>query len=245
MTDIEYKGRKYEFSWYSVILFFILCPICALLTYFIFSYFWIYTYPPFIYPASILLNLLTGSDFSYYMSGNRYLISVPGLPDISFVSACTGIHAYAIYLGICIATPRNKLKKENRNTWLRRGLTFIIPSILVYFINILRMVLAVIVYYNGVPFNPFHEYLGYFTTFFAVFVFYFISYFWLPEFSLFVIWIKEQVKILLIKRKTSKIKLEVIPEAVGNSKKTRKTFILSTWIVICIVLVIIFSILVV
>jgi len=244
MTDIEYKGKKYDFSWWSIAFFAIFCPFIAIIFYEIFDYFWVYTHVPFIQPIINILNMFTSSEITINRTTNFYLISIPGKAGILFVSACTGVHAYAIYLGICLATPFNKYKKENRNTWYRRFFTFIIPSMIVYLINILRMVLAISVYYNGVPFNPFHEYLGYFTTFFAVFIFYTISYFWLPEFSLFVIWIKEQIKNSIDKIKARSASSGEILEAL-EEKSTKRRLIIITWVIIGSFIIIIASILVV
>ena len=241
MTDIEYKEKKYDFSWWSIAFFAIFCPLITIVFYELFNYFWVYTHLPFIMPIINILNLITSSEIKISSTTNFYLISIPDKAGISFVSACTGVYAYAIYLGICLATPFNKYKNENRNSWFRRLFTFIIPSILVYLINILRMVLVISVYYSGVPFNPFHEYLGYFTTFFAVFVFYIISYFWFPEFSLFVIWIKEQIKNSIDKIKMKKAPSEEILDAFED-KKAKKSLIFTTWFIICTIIIMIVSI---
>jgi len=164
-----------------------------------------------------------------------YLFNIPDRPIIGFISDCSGIHGYVIYAGICLMTPHNKFKDENTNIWKRKFFTFLIPSLLFLFENILRTSITLLLYYKGVPFHPMHEYIGYFTTFFAVFVFYVISYFWLPEFSLFAIWIKDSIK-----ERISKKSMEE-----KDKKEANRSLVIAIWTVIAIVLIIVFSILVV
>lgn len=242
MTIIKYKDKKYDFSWQSGILFFIFCPLIALIIYIIFESFWVYTHPPFIYPVIGLLNLLTDQEFSFYQSTSMYLFNVPGQSVIGFISDCAGIHGYIIYAGICIMAPHNKFKEENNNIWKRKFLTFLIPSLIFLVENVLRTTLTLFFYYNGVPFHPMHEYISYFTTFFAIFIFYSISYYLLPEFMLFIFWIgksiKERILKISIDEKHSSLELQDRDEA-------KKSIIITMGIAISILLVIIFSIIIV
>ena len=237
MTIVKYNNKKYDFHWRSVVLFFIFCPQIALSIYILFESLWVYTHPPFIYPIVGLLNLLTGQTTTFYKSTSlhMYLFYIPDRPIVGFISDCSGIHGYVIYAGICLMTPHNKFKDENTNIWKRKFFTFLIPSLLFLFENILRTSITLLLYYKGVPFHPMHEYIGYFTTFFAVFVFYVISYFWLPEFSLFAIWIKDSIK-----ERISKKSMEE-----KDKKEANRSLVIAIWTVIAIVLIIVFSILVV
>jgi len=80
-----------------------------------------------------------------------------------------------------------------------------------------------------------NELIGYLIVFLAVFLFYIISYFWLPEFSLFVIWIKDSIK-----EKLSKKSLEERGE-----KETSRRSVIAIWTLIGLVVIFIFSILVI
>ncbi len=246
MTEVEYKGRKYVFTWRSIGIFFLMAPFIAISTYLIFEFFWEYTYPPFILPVSALLELITGKDFSYYKEATKYVVSVPGTVGMGFVSACSGIYAYAIYLGICMVTPHNQYQDQNNNIWSRKVKTFLLASLVVFCYNVFRLVITLILYYNGVPFNPMHEYISYTLTFFSVFVFYFISYFWLPEFSLFVIWMKDDLKVRFVKSKSNRSEIKISQhESFGKVKIAKKILVIGTWIVICVILFVLVSVLLV
>ncbi len=241
MSDVEYQGKSYSFKWRSIGFFFLGCPLIIIIVYSLFEYFWVFTHPPFVFPISSLLNWITGQDFSFYPGANKYFISVPNKTNIGFNAACSGIYAYAIYLGICITTPHNKHQEQKKNVWYRKIKKFFMASLAVFCYNVFRVVLTILFYSNGVPFNPMHEYISYTLTFFAVFVFYFISYFWLPEFSLFVIWMKDDLKQRIEKLRAG----EKTNEELSPVHGVKKFLLISTWIIICIVLFLIVSVLLV
>ncbi len=244
--EIEFKDKKYSFSWVSIGLFFLLCPLLSIVVYLIFKYFWIFTYPPFVFPISSILTILTGKDFSYYLGASMYMISVSEQGDVGVSAACTGIYAYAIYLGICVSIPHNKHQNQNKSIWMRKFKTFLISSLAIYFYNIFRIVLTIILYSNGIPFNPLHENLSYTLTFFSVFFFYLISYYWLPEFSLFVIWMKNDLKRRISKlRAKQDITLIEQKDGVKKIQVAKKVIVIGLWIIICTILFVLLSILLV
>lgn len=154
------------------------------------------------------------------------------------ISVCVGIEAYGIYAGVGLMTPHNNIKKQGRNIYLRKSATLILACLLMYLANIVRSVVTLYFYYTGVPFSPLHENIGYITTFFAVFNFYVISYFWLPEFSLFVIWMKERIKGKISEMRSEKEELDKDSIRV-KQKEVRKIFLLFFWICVGLILSII------
>ncbi|MFX1276076.1 MAG: hypothetical protein ACFFAT_13595 [Promethearchaeota archaeon] len=238
MTDVEYKGKRYNFSWYAITFFFISCPLIAFFIIEILELLWIYSYPIVIYPVNEILKFITGDSFSYYpeLVASTYILEIPGKPGgIFFVSECIGIQGYAIYAGISFMTPHNRHSKQNRNIYLRKVSTFLLTSILLYLANVLRSVITLLLYYNGTfEFSPMHEIIGYITTFFAVFVFYFVSYFWLPEFSLFVIWMKDDIKMRILGRLKNKYK-EKVKIADQETKELKRRYLLLFWIIFAII----------
>ena len=239
MTIITYNDKKYDFYWRDIVLFIIFCPLIASFIYMIFDFFWVYILPPFIYPIVRLLNLFQNSPlFTFYQLPlfHMYVIDALGQPIVGFMSVSAGIHGYVSYAGICLMTPHNKFKNENANVWKRKFITFLIPAILLFVENILQTSLIIFLnYYYGVPIHPMNELIGILTVFFAVFMFYIISYLWLPEFSLFVIWIKDSIK-----ERLSKKSLEERGE-----KETSRRSVIAIWTLIGLVVIIIFSILVI
>ncbi len=243
MTIVEYKNNKYQFKWRSIGLFLVSLLLVAGSLLILFELLWEYTFPPFMEPMSILLNWITGKDFSYYKMSHIYVFNVPGTSGIAFESACSGIHAYAIYLGISIGAPRNQLEYQKKKLWVRKLQTFVLSSVLVYIYNLFRIVITIYLYYKGVPFHPTHDYISYSLTFFAVFLYYIIAYYWLPEYPMLVIWAKEDLKRMIKERKSKK--MEESGEQESKSKKNRKLVVIGTWIVISILLFVLMSLLLV
>lgn len=80
--------------------------------------------------------------------------------------------------------------------------------------------------------------------FFAVFVFYLVSYYLLPEFSLFIIWIKDSVKNFFSEKRSGKIKAKETLDVV-KKRETKKSFLILMWVIIAIILAIIFCMIIV
>lgn len=198
------------------------------------------TYPPIIIPICNILTFLTGENFTYYYTTSGFVLNIPNpeTAPILFVSACVGIEAYGIYAGVSLMVPHNNIKKQGKNIYLRKFGTLILACLLMYLANIVRSVITLFFYYKGVPFSPMHENIGYITTFFAVFSFYAISYFWLPEFSLFVIWMKERIKNRI--NELRKEKKEFVEEELEtNQRGVKKKYLLLFWIIVALVISII------
>ena len=241
MTIISYKEKNYDFSWTSIGLFLIFCPLIAFLLYLLFDLLWIFTHVPFIIPNIILLTILTGTSFTFHpsTSASMYLFTVQGTDIVGFVSDCAGIYVYVVYIAICVLTPHNKSNSENDRIWKRKGYTFMVSSVIFFLENTIRITLNVFLFYNGVPFNPLHDNLSYFSIFFAVFLFFIISYYWLPELVLFVLWILESIKVKLISIK-SKINNNL--DDISQVVEIKTSLVISIWTIILIAIALIFSI---
>ncbi|MCP4763310.1 MAG: hypothetical protein GY870_16165 [archaeon] len=216
MTTIVYNKTEYEFSWIGVILFFILFPLISILTIWLFQLFWEYTLPPLLSPIILVLNVFSDSQYYFINDGITeflYWIYVPDRPSIYYDATCAGIEAYAIFLGISIMTPHNKKNKEKTQAsislnkkfpvptvWISKIKTYFVASLLTFIANTLRVIIALFFYSLGNPLDPFHLYLGYITSCFSVLIYYFFSYRWIPEFSLFLIWAKEAFSDFITKK---------------------------------------------
>ena len=237
MSVVNFKEKQYEFSWYKIAIFAIFCPILAILVIELLSFFWVVTYPPIIIPICNILSFLTGENFTYYYTASGYILNIPNpeTAPILFVSACVGIEAYGIYAGVSLMTPHNNIKTQGKNIYLRKVGTLILACLLIYLANIVRSVVTLYFYYKGVPFSPMHENIGYITTFFAVFSFYTISYFWLPEFSLFVIWMKERIKDKIAEIRSEKEERDEEDIKI-KQKEVKKIFLLVFWIIVAVII---------
>jgi len=187
----------------------------------------------------MLLSLLTQSPVTFYQFTSMYIIDMPGPCAVGFISDCAGIYVYVVYIAICVLTPHNKVISENDRIWKRKGYSLIIPSLIFFIENTLRITITVFMYYHGVPFNPLHDNLSYISIFFAIFVFFIISYYLLPEFALFVLWILKSIKMKLI---MSYSKIRNRPIDIPQVVEIKNSFLNSVWIIILITIALTFSI---
>lgn len=234
MTVVEYKGKMYDYSWRSIGLFSLFCPLIAVFLVWLLEFLWIYSYLILVYPVCEMLNLMTGDTFIYALSfsTSSYIITVPGKAvAVNYVSECVGVLGYALYGGLVFATPRNKNMPGSEHFYRRKVITFVACCALLYFFNILRSIITLFLYYKGIfDINPMHEYIGYATTFLAVFLHYAVNYFLLPEYCMFFIWMKDDIKARIAKRRKGGAE-DKESESI-NKKEVQKKYVWSVAIVI-------------
>lgn len=204
MTEIEYEGKKYRFSWYSAAIFFVLCPLIGFLSYEIVDYLWLYTHLPVIAQTVDLINFfhLMEPPITWDL-GSHYYYTIPGRGIIGFETLCTGMQANSVFLGIILATPHSQDKVANKWIWPRKLLALGVSWAIFYIVNILRMVLQLTLYYNGAAWEDIHVSISAASSFIAVLII-ILMHKWVPEFIIFVIWIIGEIKIHVfgIRKKT-------------------------------------------
>jgi len=228
MISLKYRRINYNFSWKNSLLFIISCPLIAFFIVMIANYFWLYLFPLYIFPATVLTNIFVGKT-SIISLNTHYSLSVPDSIGVYFTLGCSPYPAIALFFAICLVAPHNKINGTNKSVWKRKTLTFIVSSIIIFIVNSFRIALTIYFYHNGTPYYPMHDILEYITTFISVFVFFICTYYWLPEIIISGIWSIEIIKNIILKKYSLEIK--------NGSHKVRKikiTYILSLWIPICI-----------
>jgi exosortase/archaeosortase family protein len=209
MTEIEYEGKKYRFSWYSAAIFFVLCPLIGFLSYEIVDNLWLYTHLPVIAQTVDFINFF-------------HLMEPPITWDLG-----TGMQANSVFLGIILATPHSQDKIANKWIWPRKLLALGVSWVIFYVVNILRMVLQLTLYYNGAAWEDIHVSISAASSFIAVLII-ILMHKWVPEFIIFVIWIIGEIKIHVfgIRKKTVNTlenRNQQIPDAQGQETKQETT----------------------
>ncbi|MHA1728391.1 MAG: archaeosortase H, partial [Promethearchaeota archaeon] len=160
MTEIEFEGKIYKFSWWDILFFIILCPLIALAIFKITDFFWLYTHPPVLQQTCWLINLITNMGIDYGLGSNSYYYIIPGKGNIGFETMCTGVQATAIFAGLIIMTPHSKDEEANKRIWRRKLLSLAVAAFLFHIVNLLRMVLQLTLYYNGFAWDDIHTPIG-------------------------------------------------------------------------------------
>jgi exosortase/archaeosortase family protein len=228
MIFLEYRTKNYSFSWKNSLTFIISCPIIAFFIVMITNYFWLYLFPLYIFPATILTNIFTGK-ISILSLNAYYILNLPDSVGVYFTLGCSPYPAIALFFAICLVAPHNKISGMNKNIWKRKLLTFLVSSIIVFIVNSFRIALTIYFYHIGAPYYPMHDILEYITTFIAVFTFFICTYYYLPEIIISGIWSIEIVKNTLSRKYSLEIK-----KGSHQVKKIKITYILSFWMPICI-----------
>ncbi|TXT66336.1 MAG: membrane protein of unknown function [Promethearchaeota archaeon] len=206
---IEFEGKKYTYSPYSLLLLAIGAPLLALAIYFFFDWeinYWLHELV--VKQTTFLLNSLfnMGVSNSYLPQGSyHWNFNIPSRGTIYFETFCTGIQAICIFAGIIFFTPHSKDRRTNRDIIWRKTKSLIISSAIFYLVNILRMVIQIYLYYIGYAWSDIHYSISAASSFIAAIIV-LLLHKWIPEFIISLIWVYS-----LIKQKVKK-----------NSENTKK-----------------------
>ena len=213
MTTIEYEGKKYTFSWHSILYFAIFSPIIAFVIYYLTEVFWEFTHEPVVSQTVWLINILNLMKpdlitYQKYFYQFKFIIPTQGV--IGFETMCTGVQAIAIFAGVIIMTPHSTDKEANKNIWPRKIFSLIVASALFYSVNIIRMVIQLTLYYNGSNWEDIHTSISAASSFIAAIII-ILMHRWIPEFIISIIWMIGDAKSFFQSRKGT-IKTEIVEE---------------------------------
>ena len=223
MGNIEYEGKKYDFSWLSIAILFIGAPLIAFGIYF--SHDWVWLHEISAKTTIWILNGLSGAQnyvyFNDYDPTQPWIIHLPGTPlDIHFETLCTGIHAVAIFVGVILCIPHSKDKETSKDIWKRKIEAIIVTSIVFYVVNIFRMVLQLYLYQRGADWDSVHYPISAASSFIAVACVLLMHKF-VPEFIMSLIWIGDELK-AMFKEKSAPEKEEGNENPASESKEEIK-----------------------
>ena len=210
MTTLEYDDKKYEFTWVKIALLFVGTPLLALAIWF--SHDWIWLHKISADFTIWLLNLFTnGESYVYFNNISRYaatpwtiqIITATGqnLGPITFETLCTGVHAIAIFTAAILFSPHSLDYETSKDIWKRKGTAILVTSIVFYMVNIFRMILQLWLYRNGSIWEDIHYPISSASSFIAV-ACVLLMHKWVPEFIMSLIWIGDELKVLLGKSST-------------------------------------------
>jgi exosortase/archaeosortase family protein len=242
MGAIEVDGKKYEFTWLSLVLLAVGAPLIGLAIYYASDYTWLHGVTSRI--TTVTLSWISGLPFEtqYNATWNYYYITVPDmiggtLDNIRFTTYCTGIQAIATYAGLAIATPHSLDKTTSRDIWVRKGKTLLLVSALFYVINVMRMWLQLWLYHRGWEWEDVHYPISAASSFIAIGAI-MVMHKYTPEFIMSLIWASDEIRAMLKANKASgdqalpteertpdevlppagaEVDAEQVPDANGNS----------------------------
>jgi exosortase/archaeosortase family protein len=194
---IEFEGKRYVFSKYSLILLAIGAPLLALVIYFFFDWdvnYWLHEIV--VKQTTFLLNWLfnMGVTNDYLPFGSfHWNFNIPGRGSIYFETFCTGVQAICIFAGIILFTPHSKDPYTNRDIIWRKTKSLIISSAIFYIVNIIRMVIQIYLYYIGYAWSDIHYSISAASSFIAAIIV-LLMHKWIPEFIISLIWVYALVK---------------------------------------------------
>ncbi len=187
---IEFEGKKYSFTVRSLVVFAIGAPLLAWFTYFLFDLqvnYWLHEIV--VKQTVFVLNLLfnMGVKGVYYPVGKyQWYFSIPGRPNIYFETFCTGIQAINVFVGIILFIPHSLNKENNEDIIWRKTKALVISSVIFYFVNILRMVIQLYLYYIGYAWDDIHVSISAASSFIAAIIV-LLLHRWIPEFIISII----------------------------------------------------------
>jgi len=225
MGNIEYEGKNYDFNWLSIAILLIGAPLIALGIYFSHDWVWLHEISSKI--TIWILNLLSGAEnyvyFNDYRPDQPWIIHLPGTPgDIHFETLCTGIHAVAIFVGTIICIPHSLDKETSKDIWKRKIIAMVVTSLVFYVVNIFRMVLQLYLYQRGADWESVHYPISAASSFIAV-ACVLIMHKYVPEFIMSLIWIGDELKAIINKRKSNPEEdLNEIPSEISQEEKQGK-----------------------
>ncbi|MBD3353018.1 MAG: hypothetical protein GF364_16175 [Candidatus Lokiarchaeota archaeon] len=205
MTEIEYEGKKYKFTWDGILIFVVGTVAIALFVWFGTEALWEFTHKIVVEQTCAVINWFTeigwtNLEISYTKLSSSFKFNIPGRGDIGFENACTGVQAIAMFAGLIIATPHAQDKETNKGIWKRKILSLIVASAIFYVVNILRMVIQLNLYYEGHSWSDIHVSISAASSFIAA-VIILLMHKWIPEFVFSILWVISEVKVYFRKRK--------------------------------------------
>mgnify|MGYP006282261493 CR=1 FL=1 len=225
MTQIEYEGKVYEFSWQNMGIFAVGAVLTALAVWYGTLFAWEYTHLLVVSNTVDLINWLTEIgwteltvDFIKY--NDRFVFDIPTRGNIGFENACTGVQAIAIFAGLILFTPHSKDEKANEGIWKRKILSLVVSSIIFYVVNVLRMVLQLNLYYEGHNWNSIHVSISAASSFIAA-VIILLMHKWIPEFILSFVWMVAEAQ-KVIKGKDTIKEQEIYEEEIMKTDSKDK-----------------------
>ena len=209
LTEIEYEGKTYTYSWFSIIVFGVMCPTIFFVVMELIELGWLWIHPPSIIQTVWVINLFTDMGLSYdlYSPGGvptMYRFLVPGRGVIGFETYCTGLQATVIFAAIIFMTPHSKDPIANEHIWRRKIISFIMAAFLFHIVNILRMLIQITLYWQGADWNTIHIPIGAASSFIAA-VIILLMHRWLPEFILSIMWISGEIRGVVVNLKQRNI----------------------------------------
>jgi len=101
---------------------------------------------------------------------------------------CSAIQVYSIFIGVIVCIPHSKALESRCNIMLRKVIILTFLIVLIYFINIFRIIL--ILYFDdmGIFVEDIHFFLNYLSGFIAAIIFLIFLYKYIPEFFLSIIY---------------------------------------------------------
>ena len=226
MGKIEYNNKIYEFKWIQILILFVGAPALALGMWY--SHDWIWLHKISVELTVWLLNLVTkGANYVTYSALDLELYKTPyiihivtatesELMPIHFETLCTGVHAIAIFWGVILFIPHSLDKETSRTIWFRKGLAALVTAVVFYFVNIFRMILQLALYRNGANWDDVHYPISAASSFIAVACVLLMHKF-TPEFIMSLIWIGDEVKAFLRRKRSMADSSQVILESTPTS----------------------------
>jgi exosortase/archaeosortase family protein len=215
MGRLELDGKIYQFTWFRILLLFLIGPGLALFIYYGFDWIWLHEITAKLTIWS--LNLLTNGHNIVYNVNELYGYVVDAeqpwrilmflnntdeeLGPIAFEDMCTGIHAIAMFFAIILATPHSLDKTANKGIWGRKAIAILITTSLFYIVNIMRMWLQLYLYSIGYEWEKIHYSISAASSFIAIAAI-LVMHKFLPEFIMSLLWIADEVRIIANKNKT-------------------------------------------
>lgn len=188
---IEFEKKRYIFSINSILIFAIGAPLVGLFTYLFFDTpinYWLHE--TVVKQTVFFLNLFfnMGAEAVYNPIGKYYWsFQIPERSSIYFETFCTGIQAINIFVGVILCTPHSKDKNTNKNIFWRKAKSLIISSAIFYFVNIIRMLIQIYLYYLGYPWESIHVSISAASSFIAAIIV-LLLHKWIPEFIISIIY---------------------------------------------------------
>jgi len=184
---IHYKHRQYQFSILSIIF----LPIGVLLTFI--SIFWFFDLEVNQWLEEIVIKqsvFLTNSLFNintqvFYNLGWRdpwYIMVTPPENTVHINTLCTAIGYYLIFAGIIFFTPKSLINSNKEDILWRKTTIFTLTVIIMYILNLFRIVFTVILRYYNIPFSIIIFIVDYSITIIIVIIFSILLLKRLPEF---------------------------------------------------------------
>ncbi|MFX1376845.1 MAG: hypothetical protein ACFFA0_13640 [Promethearchaeota archaeon] len=183
---IRFKEQEYFFSIRSIIFFIIGGSILVFVIYkFLDSNFNIWIEEIVSKQTGYILNNIFNikTQVIYHPEEDiPWTIFIPANNKTLYMSTwCTAVHVFSIYAGIIIMIPHSQESSTNNDIIWRKAKTLSLLIIIVYCLNIFRLLIVIALSYHGVPISLAHLVINYISAFIAAFLFVLFLHKYLPE----------------------------------------------------------------